>query len=57
MGSGKGSVELWVAVVKPGRVLFELHGVTEQQAREAFKLAAIKLPVPTRVMLRDEVLG
>lgn len=56
MGSGKGSVELWVAVIKPGRVLFELQGVTEQQARDAFKVAATKLPVPTRVMLRDEVM-
>jgi large subunit ribosomal protein L16 len=57
MGSGKGSVEFWVAVVKPGRVLFELKGVTEAEARDAFKLAATKLPVPTRVTLRDEVLG
>jgi large subunit ribosomal protein L16 len=56
MGSGKGSVEFWVAVVKPGRVLFELKGVTEKEARDAFQLAATKLPVPTRVTLRDEVL-
>ncbi|HTM45850.1 MAG TPA: 50S ribosomal protein L16 [Polyangiaceae bacterium] len=55
MGSGKGSVELWVAVVKPGRVLYELQGVTEAQARAAFKVAATKLPVPTRIMMRDEV--
>jgi large subunit ribosomal protein L16 len=52
MGSGKGSVELWVAPVKPGRVLFEIAGVTEEQAREAFKLAATKLPVATRFLAR-----
>jgi large subunit ribosomal protein L16 len=52
MGSGKGSVEGWVAVVKPGRVLFELAGVTEAEAREAFRLAAAKLPVHTRVLAR-----
>jgi large subunit ribosomal protein L16 len=55
MGKGKGSVELWVAPIKPGRVLFEIMGVTEEQARAAFKLAASKLPVPTRFMLRGEL--
>lgn len=52
MGSGKGSVEMWVAVVKPGRVLFELAGVPEDIARGAFKVAAAKLPVPTRFLAR-----
>jgi large subunit ribosomal protein L16 len=55
MGSGKGSVEGWVAVVKPGRVLFEISGVTEKQAREAFALAAAKLPVATRVLIRGDL--
>ena len=52
MGSGKGSVEGWVAVVKPGRILFEISGVTEEQARQAFGLAAAKLPLKTRFMVR-----
>jgi large subunit ribosomal protein L16 len=52
MGSGKGAVEFWVAVVKPGRVLFEITGVTETQARQAFRLASAKLPVATRVLAR-----
>jgi large subunit ribosomal protein L16 len=52
MGSGKGSVEFWVAPVKPGRVLFEISGVTEEQARAAFRLAASKLPLATRFMAR-----
>src|SRR5579859_6215369 len=55
MGSGKGNPELWVAVVKPGRVLFELGGVSEQVAREAMSLAGHKLPIPTRFVQRDEV--
>ncbi len=49
MGSGKGNVEYWVAEIKPGRVLFEIAGVTEDLAREAFKLASAKLPVGTIV--------
>jgi large subunit ribosomal protein L16 len=52
MGSGKGSVELWVAVVKPGRVLFEMSGVPEDLARGAFKVAATKLPMATRFLAR-----
>jgi large subunit ribosomal protein L16 len=52
MGSGKGAVEGWVAVVKPGRVLFEIAGVPEKDARDAFKLAASKLPVETRFLAR-----
>ncbi len=48
MGSGKGSVEYWVAVVKPGRIMFEIAGVSEEVAREAFRLASHKLPVKTK---------
>lgn len=54
MGSGKGAVEGWVAVVKPGRVLFELAGVTEKEAREAFALASAKLPIETKILVRSE---
>ena len=53
MGKGKGNPELWVAVVKPGRVMFELEGVTEEIAKEAMKLAAAKLPVRTQFVSRD----
>ena len=52
MGSGKGSPEYWVAVVKPGRVMFEIDGVTEEQAREALRLAAHKLPVRCRFAIK-----
>jgi large subunit ribosomal protein L16 len=52
MGSGKGSVELWVCRVKPGRILFEVDGVTEQVAREAFERAAAKLPIKTKFIAR-----
>ena len=52
MGSGKGAVEGWVAVIKPGRVLYELTGVSEVDARDAFRLAAAKLPVETKVLTR-----
>jgi len=54
MGSGKGNPELWVAVVRPGRVLFELGGVTEEVAREAMALAGHKLPVRTRFVQRED---
>lgn len=54
MGSGKGSPEFWVAVVKPGRVLFEIGGVTEEEAREAMRLAAHKLPCKTRFVTREK---
>jgi len=54
MGKGKGNPEGWVAVVKPARILFEVEGVTEQVAREAFALAAAKLPVRTRFVRREE---
>jgi large subunit ribosomal protein L16 len=53
MGKGKGSVETWVAVVKPGRVMFEREGVGEDIARRAFELAAAKLPVKTRFVIRE----
>lgn len=57
MGTGKGAPELWVAVVKPGRVLYELEGVTEDIAREAFRLAGHKLSIKTRFVRRsDEVI-
>ena len=54
MGSGKGSVEYWVAVVKPGRVLFEIAGVTEEQAREAMRLAGHKLPCKTKFVMKEK---
>ena len=54
MGSGKGSVEYWVAVVKPGRVLFELAGVDENKAREAMRLASHKLPISTKFVTRKD---
>ncbi|MFL5266219.1 MAG: 50S ribosomal protein L16 [Stellaceae bacterium] len=53
MGSGKGSPEFWVCRVKPGRIMFELDGVSADIAREAFELAAAKLPVGTRFILRE----
>jgi len=54
MGKGKGSPEYWVAVVKPGRVMFELAGVTEDLAKEAMRLAANKLPIKTKFVTRTE---
>jgi large subunit ribosomal protein L16 len=55
MGSGKGNPEYWVAPVKPGRVMFEMAGVTEELAREAMRLASHKLPVKTRFVSREEL--
>jgi large subunit ribosomal protein L16 len=55
MGGGKGAVEEWVCVVKPGRVLFEISGVEEKVAREAFALASSKLPVTTKFLARSEL--
>ena len=52
MGSGKGSPEYWVAVVKPGRVLFEMEGISEEQAREAMRLASHKLPIKCKFMVK-----
>jgi len=57
MGSGKGAPEFWVAVVKPGRVLFEIGGVSEEIAREALRLASHKLPVKCRIIARGEGVG
>ena len=56
MGSGKGNPEFWVAVVKPGRVMFEIGGVDEATARQALKLAASKLPVRTKIYTRDQLI-
>jgi large subunit ribosomal protein L16 len=56
MGKGKGSPELWVAVVRPGRVLYEMEGVEESVATRALQLAAAKLPVPTRIVRKGEIL-
>jgi large subunit ribosomal protein L16 len=53
MGSGKGSPEFWVAVVKPGRILFEIAGVSEEIAREAMRLASNKLPIKTKFITRE----
>jgi large subunit ribosomal protein L16 len=57
MGKGKGSVDHWVAVVRPGRVMFELAGVSEEAAREAMRLASYKLPLKTRFLTRQELSG
>ncbi|MBI5182087.1 MAG: 50S ribosomal protein L16 [Nitrospirae bacterium] len=53
MGKGKGSPEYWVAVVKPGRIIYEMDGVTEDIAREAFRLAAFKIPISTKFVKRS----
>ena len=57
MGSGKGAVEYWVAVVKPGRVMFEIGGVSEELAREAMRLAANKLPIKCKFVTKQEMGG
>ena len=57
MGSGKGSPEYWVAVVKPGRVMFEIAGVSEEVAREALRLASHKRPIKTKIIARTEEAG
>jgi large subunit ribosomal protein L16 len=57
MGKGKGAVDYWVAVVKPGRMIFEISGVQEEDAREAMRLASHKLPIKTRFVSRDEMVG
>ena len=57
MGSGKGSPEYWVAVVKPGRVLFEIAGVPEADAREALRLASHKLPIKCKIMRKEQFTG
>jgi large subunit ribosomal protein L16 len=53
MGSGKGAPEFWVAVVKPGRILYEITGVSEEVAREAMRLAAFKMPIKTKFIVRE----
>ncbi|MFH0900329.1 MAG: 50S ribosomal protein L16 [Pseudomonadota bacterium] len=55
MGKGKGAVEDWVCIIRPGRVLYELEGVNEAMAREAFHLADTKLPIPTRIVGRESL--
>ena len=55
MGSGKGSPEYWVAVVKPGRVMFEIAGVSEEVAREALRLASHQLPIKTKIVKREDL--
>lgn len=57
MGRGKGNPEMWVSVIKPGRVLFEIDGIDETQAREAMRLASYKLPIITRFVARDKALA
>ncbi len=57
MGKGKGNPEQWVAVVKPGRVMFELEGVPEEVARRAMELASAKLPIKTRFLVRERQIG
>ncbi|MDQ7041275.1 MAG: 50S ribosomal protein L16 [Rhodothermus sp.] len=57
MGKGKGSVEFWVAVVQPGRILFEVGGVPEELAREALRLASHKLPIKTKFVMRPELVA
>src|SRR3990170_1563536 len=54
MGKGKGNVEYWVAVVKPGRILYEMEGMTDEMAREAFRLASQKLPIKTKFVKREQ---
>ncbi|MEM6955315.1 MAG: 50S ribosomal protein L16 [Myxococcota bacterium] len=56
MGKGKGSVEAWVSIVKPGKMLYEIEGIPEELAREAFRVAGHKLPISTQFMMRSEQL-
>lgn len=56
MGAGKGSVDYWVAVIKPGTVLFEINGVSNQVAIEALKMASYKLPIKTKILSKEEIL-
>ncbi|QTM69025.1 50S ribosomal protein L16 [Buchnera aphidicola (Hormaphis cornu)] len=53
MGKGKGNVEYWVALIQPGRILYELSGISEQESREAFKLASSKLPIRTAFVVKE----
>lgn len=54
MGSGKGAPEYWVSVVKPGRIMFEMSGVSDEVAREAMRLAAMKLPIKSKIVMREK---
>ena len=54
MGSGKGAPEYWVSVVKPGRIMFEMSGVSDEIAREAMRLAAMKLPIKSKIVMREK---
>jgi large subunit ribosomal protein L16 len=54
MGKGKGSVEFWAAKIKPGRIMFEIDGVSEEVAKEALRLAAMKLPIKSRFVARED---
>ena len=56
MGSGKGAVEFWVAVIKPGKILFEMSGVSEEVARAAMRIASYKMPVKTKFLVRSETI-
>jgi large subunit ribosomal protein L16 len=56
MGAGKGAVDYWVATVKPGTILFELGGVSVEDARQAFKLASYKLPVKTKFLMKENII-
>ncbi|MBA2848526.1 50S ribosomal protein L16 [Thermosulfuriphilus ammonigenes] len=56
MGKGKGAVDGWVAVIRPGRIIYEIEGVSEELAREALRLAAHKLPIPCKIISREELL-
>jgi large subunit ribosomal protein L16 len=56
MGSGKGGVEYWVVVIKPGTVLFEVAGVSREIALEALKIASYKLPIKTRILIKEETI-
>jgi large subunit ribosomal protein L16 len=57
MGKGKGAVDHWVAVVKPGRILFEVSGISEEAAKEVLKQAAYKLPIKTQIVARQDLAG
>jgi large subunit ribosomal protein L16 len=57
MGKGKGAPEQWVCVIRPGKIMFEMEGVSKEMATEAMRLAAQKLPIPTKVIFREQAAG
>ncbi len=57
MGKGKGAPEQWVCVIRPGKIMFEMEGVSKETATEAMRLAAQKLPIPTKVIFREQAAG